>query len=242
MPKKPSTRPENLKEAAIDEAFDIIARHGVEKLSLREVARRLGVSHQAPYKHFPSRDHILAAVVSRCYREFAQHMETCSTADDTFEGLRSIGTAYLTFAREHPLKYRLMFGSPLPPLGEHPDMVAEAAKAFGLLKHKLERLPVVPTGVAETNRATHDAVYVWATIHGIASLMQSDALGTLNLTPTERDTALANAMARIGFALAPHQAEPPAEPANAQKMGPARTTAVQPKGPNSPLSDDDTVS
>ena len=65
MVAKPSPRSGNLREACIAEAFRIIEDAGLEALSLREVARRLGVSHQAPYKHFPSRDHIVAEILAQ---------------------------------------------------------------------------------------------------------------------------------------------------------------------------------
>jgi AcrR family transcriptional regulator len=55
-----SNRTGDLREACVKQALEIIAKGGIDSLSLRDVARRLGVSHQAPYKHFPSRDHILA--------------------------------------------------------------------------------------------------------------------------------------------------------------------------------------
>ena len=60
-----SSKSGDLREACVKEALAIIAEGGIDSLSLRDVARRLGVSHQAPYKHFPSRDHILAEVVGR---------------------------------------------------------------------------------------------------------------------------------------------------------------------------------
>ena len=60
-----------LKAACLKAAREAIAEHGLEQLSLREVARRLGVSHQAPYKHFPSRDHLLAEVIRQCFEDFA---------------------------------------------------------------------------------------------------------------------------------------------------------------------------
>ena len=71
----PNTRPEveeavELKEACVRAAREVIAEHGIEQLSLREVSRRLGVSHQAPYKHYPSRDHLLAEVMRRCFQDF----------------------------------------------------------------------------------------------------------------------------------------------------------------------------
>ncbi len=53
----------DLKEACVVAAQEVIAERGVENLSLREVSRKLGVSHQAPYKHYPSRDHLLAEPV-----------------------------------------------------------------------------------------------------------------------------------------------------------------------------------
>ena len=55
----------DLKEACVVAAQEVIAERGVENLSLREVSRKLGVSHQAPYKHYPSRDHLLAEPVYR---------------------------------------------------------------------------------------------------------------------------------------------------------------------------------
>lgn len=62
MPKKPPLpeAPLELREACVIAAQEVIAEKGVENLSLRDVARKLGVSHQAPYKHYPSRDHLLA--------------------------------------------------------------------------------------------------------------------------------------------------------------------------------------
>ncbi|MCG8692745.1 MAG: TetR/AcrR family transcriptional regulator, partial [Minwuiales bacterium] len=67
--------PKDLREACVREALAIIDTSGVEELSLREVARRLGVSHQAPYRHFPSRDHILAEIVTRAFESFARYLD-----------------------------------------------------------------------------------------------------------------------------------------------------------------------
>jgi AcrR family transcriptional regulator len=63
--------PLDLRDACIVAAQEVIAERGVENLSLRDVARKLGVSHQAPYRHYPSRDHLLAEVMRRCFQRFA---------------------------------------------------------------------------------------------------------------------------------------------------------------------------
>ena len=196
-------RPDNLKQALVDEAFIIIEKQGVEQLSLRAVARRLGVSHQAPYKHFPSRDHILAAVVARCFENFADHLNAREKGATPEADLRNMGLAYLSFAMEHPLKYRLMFNTPLPPAHEHQEMLANAQYAFSLLKDKLETMVLRDPGDALTESEKHDALFVWSTLHGLASLMQSGVIETLELTEGERTQGVERLMRRLGFALKP---------------------------------------
>ena len=65
----------SLKEACVQAAREVIAEHGVESLSMRDVARKLNISHQAPYRHFESRDHLLAEIMRRCFADFAQHLD-----------------------------------------------------------------------------------------------------------------------------------------------------------------------
>src|SRR5688572_12846215 len=124
----------DLREACISEALEIIAKGGIDSLSLRDVARRLGVSHQAPYKHFPSRDHILAEVVGRAYASFAAHIEKRPRSEDPYEDLGNLGRSYMEYARKHPLHYQLMFGTPLPDPKEHPEMLNKAEHALNCLR------------------------------------------------------------------------------------------------------------
>lgn len=198
----PRPKPDRLKETLIDEAFAVIEESGVEGLSLREVARRLGVSHQAPYKHFPSRDHILAAVVARCFEEFAAHLEARPTRSDPFEDLGQMGLAYLEYAQANPLKYRLMFNSPLPDVTEHKEMLEHAQHGFSLLHRRLQTMTLRDPGDAIAEPEKHDALFILSTLHGFASLMQSDVLDTIGLTEDERKVALDRMMRRLGLALA----------------------------------------
>ena len=121
-----SSKTGDLREACVKEALAIIAKGGIDSLSLRDVARRLGVSHQAPYKHFPSREHILAEVVGRAYASFAAHLDKRLHSEDPYVDLGNLGRSYLDYARKHPLHYQLMFGTPLPDPAEHPEMMAKA--------------------------------------------------------------------------------------------------------------------
>jgi AcrR family transcriptional regulator len=199
----PKLRAGELKQACLDEAFAIIEECGIENLSLREVARRLGVSHQAPYRHFSSRDHIIAEVLARSFDEFAAFLEDRPPARDSADDLGNMGRLYMDYARLHPLKYRLMFNTPLPDPALHPKMMRRAQRAFSLLRDRLSDMRLNRLHDGTMPSPTLDALFVWSTLHGLSSLLQSSALGTLGLTEFEIRGAIANCMARLGVALTP---------------------------------------
>lgn len=172
----------DLKEAAVAEALAIIESEGVERLSLREVARRLGVSHQAPYRHFASRDHILAEIAARAFESFARHLDIHPKTDNPIADMRAMGEAYLDYAAMHPLQYRLMFGTPLPDANAHPAMMAKARHAFDLLRAALRRTSARHAAVSEDSILL-DALFIWAGLHGLASIRASSAFETLGLAP-----------------------------------------------------------
>jgi len=186
----------DLREACVAEALAIIEETGVEGLSIREVARRLGVSHQAPYKHFPSSEHLLAELVRRTYATFAEHLEGRPRGSSPGEEMKCMGQAYFQFAMEHPLKYRLLFGTPLPEPAQHPEMMKEARRAFTLLL----------AGVAEMKGGERevqlDALFVWSVVHGMATILQTAALRELGLDEVTLREAMPHALKRIGRALA----------------------------------------
>lgn len=193
----PANEERDLRERCVEEAFSIIGEVGVEGLSIREVARRLKVSHQAPYKHFASSDHLLAEVVRRTFAMFAQHLNARPTIGDPEYDLRTLGQAYFQFAMERPLHYRLMFGTPLPDPDQHHGMMQEARQAFQILLNMMNRMP------GAHQPATHqlDALFIWSTIHGLATILQTEALRQIGLDGVLKQEALPHTLHRIGRAL-----------------------------------------
>lgn len=187
----------DLRDACVDEALSIIGEVGVEGLSIREVARRLGVSHQAPYKHFASSDHLLAEVARRTYVLFAEHLASRPAGRNPAESMMHLGQAYFQFAMEKPLHYRLMFGTPLPDPAKHPEMMHEARAAFSIL---LEALALARGG-ADAKLDPLDALFVWSTLHGLSSILKTQALEQLGLGPEVLNQALPQALKRIGQGL-----------------------------------------
>jgi len=142
----------DVREACVAEAFRIVEEAGVESLSLRDVARRLGVSHQAPYKHFPSRGHMLAEIIARSFDDFSAFLQSRPSENEPKADLQAMGSLYMAYARQHPLQYRLMFNTPMPDPGQHPEMMAKARFAFGILRDRLAQMPLRPVvvGTART--------------------------------------------------------------------------------------------
>jgi AcrR family transcriptional regulator len=192
----------DLKDACVVAAHAVIAEHGIEKLSLRDVARTLNVSHQAPYKHYPSRDHLLAEVIRRCFKRFSIALNARERSADPREDMCALGLAYLAFAMQNPLEYRLMFGTPWPEEAAHAEMLTEARHAFDVLREALQPMFKKPKRQKQSIDAA--AMFVWSTMHGLASIMKSQAIHSLELDPKFLETAQAQVMAIVDLALTAH--------------------------------------
>lgn len=201
MPRKKTEAapPKDLRDACIVAAQDVIAERGIENLSLREVARKLGVSHQAPYKHYPSRDHLLAEVMRRCFQRFAAHLDGRKRYEDPQLDLESLGQQYLAYAGQHPLEYRLMFSTTWPESADQTDLVKDATHAFDVLRGVLRRIHGDSPEVRELVEL--DALYIWSTVHGVAGVMNGQCVDKLELRTRVLKHAVQHAMDRMSVGL-----------------------------------------
>lgn len=214
--KRKVATPGDVREACVAAAHAFIARHGVERLSLREVARELGVSHQAPYKHYASRDDLLAEVIARCFARFTSHLEARRKARDPQQDLEALGAAYLDFALRHPLEYRLMFATPWPEGAVHAGLDAGARAAFAVLRDVLARREPA----RGPQRTELDALLVWSSMHGLASVLQGDVMRRLSLPRKVLDEAARHILVGMRRALAlddPVSAAPAARSASRRR-------------------------
>jgi len=100
----------NLRETLLRAAMELIAERGAHGLSLRECARRAGVSHAAPYRHFADKDALLYAIAEQGFEKlYAAGVASMEGFEDPLERLDAYGVAYVRFALENPVLLRVMF-------------------------------------------------------------------------------------------------------------------------------------
>jgi len=153
-----------------------VAESGVSGISLRDVARRAGVSHGAPAHHFGSKAGLLTAFATAGYELLAGSVRTevaVSRPDDGPSELAAIGRGYVSFAIAHPSHFEVMFRlDVLNP--DDPAFVAASEAAYALLTETIERCRV--TGRLHGRSAEVVAVSAWSIVHGLAALWLSGRL------------------------------------------------------------------
>src|SRR5437016_3945264 len=121
----------NLREVLLDAAIGLISEVGPGGFTLREVARRAGVSHNAPYRHFRDRDELIATVATQGFRELTESMLRAAKAgSDPLDRLKLAGLGYVGFALRRPEHFAVMFEAPTPVKTEHADSAKAAEESF----------------------------------------------------------------------------------------------------------------
>ncbi|MEV0743681.1 TetR/AcrR family transcriptional regulator [Streptomyces sp. NBC_00184] len=161
----------DLRRAVLTAALDVIRTEGPAALSLRDLARRAGVSHAAPAHHFKDRTGLLTAIATEGYGLFA---DALADAPD----LRERGVRYVRFAAEHPAHFQVMFQPDLY-RADDPDLLAAKERASVELRAGVTALP---SGGGENTRLT--GVAAWSLAHGFATLLLS---GNLSGAVGDRD-------------------------------------------------------
>jgi AcrR family transcriptional regulator len=231
-PSRDSYHHGDLRNALLEASLALVAQEGVERFSLREAARAVGVSPAAAYRHFEDKDALLAALAHDAFGRLAQGMERAISRVPGEPGSRAhavgvfvaVGQAYVEFAVQHPSHFRVMFG-PWCAHEEKPSGpgTAGARDSYTILVNSLDAL--VASGAIRAEARAGAEIVAWASVHGLASLIVE---GTMKLTRAERGQAMRH-MARtilaglgcdaalLGPAEAPLDTDPCARGASGKK-------------------------
>lgn len=154
----------NLKAALLKAAFQVIAKIGVDGFTLREVARKAGVSHNAPYRHFKSKEDLIAALAAESLRQLTGAVRDAVDQEPSPHGrLRASARAYLHWALKNPSRFQLTFRGVFD-REAYPDYVDAYHASLALLSGLIE------VHKPESVDADLASELVWSSVHGIAEL------------------------------------------------------------------------
>ena len=161
----------DLKSEAISRAAEMIEAEGYEKVSMRSLAKQIGVSQTALYRHFNDKSELMAAVAEIGFgRLFAyldkNDQQQTATVTDRF---KSLGVAYILFALENPTHYRLMFGGKIANHEAYPGLAEAAKSVFDVLVQAVEAGQIANEFRVGSAHAL--ASVAWAGVHGSAELL-----------------------------------------------------------------------
>jgi len=160
----------NLRAELLEQAIEQLRHAPAEQLSLRAVARALGVSQTAPYRHFSDKEALLAAIATRGYRELLEQLIAArnQAGDIAAQQLRLVARAYVDFAARQEQLFKLMFGPLVQPSDDYPELKEVSRETLLLVQTILQH------GIHKGEFEEQDILYLanasWAGIHGVATL------------------------------------------------------------------------
>ena len=158
----------NLRQALLDAARVISDEGNLEQLTLREVARRAGVSHAAPYHHFKDKAAIMTALAHDSDARLEIAMRSAMKGSQTPEArLNAIGVAYVVHAFEHPNEFRMLFSRETQVMLSPPRLPKDGA--FGVLLECVTEC--LNAGVIHFPDVETGSLYLWSLVHGLATLI-----------------------------------------------------------------------
>ena len=161
----------NLRAEILDSAIEQLRQQGADDLSLRALARSIGVSQTAPYRHFADKGELLAAMATRGYRELLIALRQAGQAagDCPREQLVAFAHAYVAYAADNPQLFKLMFGPAVQPATKYPELREASRETLQLVQEILHR--GIEMGLFQSiDNLTYLTNAAWSSIYGLATL------------------------------------------------------------------------
>jgi len=165
----------SLRPALLRAVAELAAEKGIERLSLRECARRAGASWSAPAHHFGDKTGMLTAFAVEGFTRLKKHMEARRDAsEDKALSAAAVGEAYLEYALRNPQHFRVMFRTEL--LNEKdPEYQASNRAAFQVLEEAIRECEVA-AGLVDESTFADRCLLAWSAVHGFATLCLEGAI------------------------------------------------------------------
>ncbi len=190
----------NLKSSLIEAGIQALQTVRPDELSLRQLAKDVGVSANAAYRHFADKEALLCALATEGFTRFAQaQAQAVAGVADAQERLKASGLAYVDFAMQHPSLYQLMF-SRIDRAPQEPELALAASSGMSVLLEAASSLLQAP---AHDERVRVAAAGCWSLVHGLSALAQGGQLAVFGLPMPELIARVMALPSLVGPAVAP---------------------------------------
>lgn len=166
----------DLRNTLIQLGTVMLLESGEAALSLRKLAQRAGVSHNAPYQHFADKDALIAAIAEEGFRILGTAIDKNLPASDSQQvaeaRLMAVGRAYVDFALAHPAHLQVMFSS--FPSAQYPSLVQQSTQTLARLVVLLQDIGA--QGHLRDASTEDAALAVWMLLHGLSAILIADKI------------------------------------------------------------------
>ena len=159
----------DLRRALLQAALELVNEAGPAGITLREAARRAGVTHAAPYRHFADKEALLAAVAEEGFVQLRAVMEQALGDARGLAAIATLGLAYVRFAQENPAHFRVMFGGELGDKRRHPGLLHADQAVFDVLCGAIGEAQ--EGGELPAGDPAGMGMVAWSMLHGVAALV-----------------------------------------------------------------------
>ncbi|MDX1459275.1 MAG: TetR/AcrR family transcriptional regulator [Marinobacter sp.] len=178
---RPAYHHGDLSQEALHLALDILRAESDTAISLRAIAKHIGVSAPALYRHFADRESLLAELAITGFQWLRDRLRRVDQTDPR-HALLHIGLAYVAFAEDEPNLYRLMFGGRILPRGAHPRLDEAGLEAFRVLEETVAKGQSV--GYLKPLPLPLMTATAWSLVHGLSELTIDGHLPGVDIEPT----------------------------------------------------------
>lgn len=180
-PDKKSYHHGNLRKTLIRAGIDLMSESGASSIDLRKVARKAGVSHAAPYRHFADKKMLIAAICEEGFNHLGDEMELAirMTDNSAHEQLRNMAHAYVQFALKHPSLVREMFSGLTVEREVYPELYQVSRKLFRFIENVViagQNMGAIKEGSSEDLTCV-----IWSMMHGTAILSIENQMKLITL-------------------------------------------------------------
>lgn len=213
----------DLRQALVAAALRALEHQRAEDLSLRALGRELGVSPRAPYRHFETKEELLAAVAVEGFRAFGELLtpRVAAAGADPIARLRAIAEAYVVFAVERPAAFRVMYAPYATVKESAPDLLRARAEGHRATMDSIAEGQAA--GILRGGDPMQLALVLWSSMHGLAVLLTQGQLGRYDKPVEAAQLAdLVSGLLMEGLQPRPAELLPVAPPASTAPAGARR--------------------